>query len=172
VAGSHEDFLNKLTDHQLFFVTVLVAGSPHHVTLRVCWNLRSSGLLFTDVNYYHEVSATSWSLLQRSPTECCVLSGRGLCDELVPVQRSPTECGVSKIYVIVKPRKMRRPRPPRGCRAIGKKKTITTRRRVIPQKTADLINIAAEAWDQNNINIIWHNVLRLHKVIRLNSLFH
>ena len=44
------------------------------------------------------VSATSWSL----------------------VQRSPTECGVSK-SVIVKPRKMRRPRPPRGCRAIGKK---------------------------------------------------
>jgi hypothetical protein len=46
-----------------------------------------------------EVSATSWSL----------------------VQRSPTDCGVSKKCVIVKPRKMRRPRPPRGCRAIGKK---------------------------------------------------
>jgi hypothetical protein len=48
-----------------------------------------------------EVSATSWSL----------------------VQRSPTECGVSKKCVIVKPRKMRRPRPPRGCRAIEKKNT-------------------------------------------------
>jgi hypothetical protein len=46
-----------------------------------------------------EVSATGWFL----------------------VQRSPTECGVSKI-VIMKPRKMRRPRPPRGCRAIEKKK--------------------------------------------------
>jgi hypothetical protein len=45
-----------------------------------------------------EVSATSWSL----------------------VQRSPTECGVSE-SVIVKPRQMRRPRPPRGCRAIEKK---------------------------------------------------
>jgi hypothetical protein len=45
-----------------------------------------------------EVSATGWSL----------------------VQRSPTECGVSKKCVIVKPRKMRQPRPPRGCRAIGK----------------------------------------------------
>jgi hypothetical protein len=33
------------------------------------------------------------------------------------VQRSPTECGVSK-SVIVKPRTTRRPRPPRGCRAI------------------------------------------------------
>jgi hypothetical protein len=32
------------------------------------------------------------------------------------VQRSPTECGVSN-SVIVKPRKMRWPRPPRGCRA-------------------------------------------------------
>jgi hypothetical protein len=47
-----------------------------------------------------EVSATGWSL----------------------VQRSPTECGVSKKFVIVKARKMRRPRPPRGCRAIGRKK--------------------------------------------------
>jgi hypothetical protein len=46
-----------------------------------------------------EVSATGWSLVQRSPTECVV-----------------SEC------VIVKPRTMRRPRPPRGCRAIGKKK--------------------------------------------------
>jgi hypothetical protein len=44
-----------------------------------------------------EVSATSWSL----------------------VQRSPTGCGVSK-SVIVKPRKLRRPWPPRGCRAIKK----------------------------------------------------
>jgi hypothetical protein len=44
-----------------------------------------------------EVSATGWSL----------------------VQRSPTECGVSK-SMIVKPRKMRRPMPPRGCGAIGK----------------------------------------------------
>jgi hypothetical protein len=49
-----------------------------------------------------EVSATSWSL----------------------VQKSPTECGVSQMCVIVKPRKMRRPRPPRGCRAIGKKSIL------------------------------------------------
>jgi hypothetical protein len=44
-----------------------------------------------------EVSATSWSL----------------------VQRSPTECGVSEC-VIVKPRTVRWPRPPSGCRAIKK----------------------------------------------------
>jgi hypothetical protein len=30
--------------------------------------------------------------------ECCVLSGRGLCDELSLVQRSPTDCGAS-LYV-------------------------------------------------------------------------
>jgi hypothetical protein len=42
-----------------------------------------------------EVSATSWSL----------------------VQRSPTECGVS-ISVIVKRRTMTRPKSPRGCRDI------------------------------------------------------
>jgi hypothetical protein len=45
-----------------------------------------------------EVFATGWSL----------------------VQRSPTEFGVSKKCVIVKPRKMRRSRPPRSCRAIKK----------------------------------------------------
>jgi hypothetical protein len=45
-----------------------------------------------------EVSATGWSL----------------------VQRSPTDCGVSQ-NVIVKPRTMRQPRPPRGYRAIEKK---------------------------------------------------
>ena len=27
--------------------------------------------------------------------ECCVLSGRGLCDELIIIQRSPTECDAS-----------------------------------------------------------------------------
>jgi hypothetical protein len=47
-----------------------------------------------------EVSATGWSL----------------------VQRSPTECSVSKVCVIANPRKMRRPRSPRGCRAIGKER--------------------------------------------------
>jgi hypothetical protein len=47
-----------------------------------------------------EVSATGWSL----------------------VQRSPTDCGVSQKCVIVKPRKIGRPRPPRGCRAIEKRK--------------------------------------------------
>jgi hypothetical protein len=46
-----------------------------------------------------EVSVTGWSL----------------------VQRSPTECSVSKKCVIVKRRKMRQPRPPRGCQAIEKK---------------------------------------------------
>jgi hypothetical protein len=49
--------------------------------------------------------------------DCCVLSGRGPCDELFP---RPEES--YRVWcVIVKPRKMRRSRPPRGCRAIGKK---------------------------------------------------
>jgi hypothetical protein len=34
---------------------------------------------------------------------CRVLSGRGLCDELITVQRSPTNCGAS-FCVIKKPR--------------------------------------------------------------------
>jgi hypothetical protein len=52
--------------------------------------------------------------------ECCVLSGRGLCDGLVtrPEESYRMWCVYS---VIVKPRKMRRPRPPRGCRAIGER---------------------------------------------------
>jgi len=36
--------------------------------------------------------------------ECCVLSGRGLCDGLILVQESPTDCGES-LCVIKKPRK-------------------------------------------------------------------
>jgi hypothetical protein len=53
--------------------------------------------------------------------ECCVLSGREVsATGWSIVQRSPTECGVSK-SVIVKPRKTRMPSPPRGCRAIKKK---------------------------------------------------
>jgi len=28
--------------------------------------------------------------------DCCVLSGRGLCDGLITRQRSPTDCGVSE----------------------------------------------------------------------------
>jgi hypothetical protein len=55
--------------------------------------------------------------------ECCVLSGRGLCDELVPRRREVLPSVVC-LSVIVKPRTMRRPRPPRGCRAIGKKKKM------------------------------------------------
>jgi hypothetical protein len=52
-----------------------------------------------------EVCATGWSL----------------------VQGSPTDCGVSK-SVVMKRRKIRRPRPPRGCRAIEKKKEKNTQR--------------------------------------------
>jgi hypothetical protein len=49
---------------------------------------------------------------------CCQVEGSATSWSFV--QRSPTECGVSQ-SVIVKPRTMRRPRPPRGCRVIGKK---------------------------------------------------
>jgi hypothetical protein len=55
--------------------------------------------------------------------ECCVLSGRGLVTGWSLVQRSPTECGVSECD---REASMRRPRPPRGCRAIGKKKRVLT----------------------------------------------
>jgi hypothetical protein len=50
----------------------------------------------SDVCCQVEVSATSWSLVQRSPTECGVSKKR--------------DCEASK---------MMRPRPPRGCQAIG-----------------------------------------------------
>jgi hypothetical protein len=35
--------------------------------------------------------------------ECCVLSGRDLCDELIP--RPEESCGVSQMCVIMKPRR-------------------------------------------------------------------
>jgi hypothetical protein len=59
--------------------------------------------LVNDVCCQVEVSATSWSL----------------------AQRSPTECDVSKNCVIVKSRNMRQPRPPRGCQAIGEKNSLS-----------------------------------------------
>jgi hypothetical protein len=58
--------------------------------------------------------------------ECCVLSGRGLCDELVPrPEESYRLWCVSS--VIVKPRKMRRPRPPQGAVEPLKKKSLSRR---------------------------------------------
>jgi hypothetical protein len=42
--------------------------------------------------------------------ECCVLSSRGLCDDLSLVQRSPTEYDAS-LYVIYKPRECGGPGP-------------------------------------------------------------
>jgi hypothetical protein len=85
------------------FMPIPVAVRPkawvcgRSLTRIVGWNPMGHGCLHLWVLCV--VSASGWSL----------------------VQRSPTECGVSKKSVIVKPRKMRRPRPPRGCRAIGKK---------------------------------------------------
>jgi hypothetical protein len=52
--------------------------------------------------------------------ECCVLSGRGLCDELSPVQRSPTDCDAS-LCVIYKPQELGS-RDPRWIAATQKKK--------------------------------------------------
>jgi hypothetical protein len=56
--------------------------------------------------------------------ECCVLSGRGLCDGLVPRPEESYRVRCVWLSVIVKPRKLRRPRPPRGCRAIGGKTNL------------------------------------------------
>jgi hypothetical protein len=52
--------------------------------------------------------------------ECCVLSGRGLCDGLITRPEESYRVWCVQLSVIVKPRKMRRPRPPRGCSAIEK----------------------------------------------------
>jgi len=46
--------------------------------------------------------------------ECCVLSGRGLCDRLSLIQRIPTDCGAS-LCVIKKPREWGGQIPLRGC---------------------------------------------------------
>jgi hypothetical protein len=36
--------------------------------------------------------------------ECCVMSGEGLCDELVPRPEESYRCGVSQMCVTMKPR--------------------------------------------------------------------
>jgi hypothetical protein len=46
--------------------------------------------------------------------ECCVLSGRGVCDESITRPESPTECGVCEASTV------RRPWPTRGCLRHGK----------------------------------------------------
>jgi hypothetical protein len=56
--------------------------------------------------------------------QCCVLSGRGLCDGLSLVQRSPTECGVSECDREASI--MRRLWPTRGCCAMGGKNLVNS----------------------------------------------
>jgi hypothetical protein len=46
----------------------------------------------------------------------CMLSGRGLCDELITRPEGPTDSGAS-LCVITKPHETRRPYPALGCRA-------------------------------------------------------
>jgi hypothetical protein len=47
--------------------------------------------------------------------DCCVLSGRGLCNKLITRAEKPTECGVSECD---RETLIMRPRPARGCRAM------------------------------------------------------
>jgi hypothetical protein len=95
--------------------------------------------------------------------ECCVLSGRGLCDELVPRKKSPTECGVSKKCVIVKPRKMRRPRPRKGLSSHWKKRGNYRRFLGGPTRPQSVTPIIRRYKPQKKISsrcdLYWGNVL-------------
>jgi hypothetical protein len=53
--------------------------------------------------------------------ECCVLSGRGLCDGLVTRPEESYRGWCVRVWSWSLEKKMRRPRPPRSCWAIGKK---------------------------------------------------
>jgi hypothetical protein len=53
--------------------------------------------------------------------ECCVLSGRGLCDGLVTRPEESYRLWCVSNVCDREASIIRRPRPPRGCRAIGKK---------------------------------------------------
>jgi hypothetical protein len=57
--------------------------------------------------------------------ECCLLSGRGLCDELVPRPEESYRLWCVWVWWWSL-EKLRRPRPPRGCRAIEKKKWMSS----------------------------------------------
>jgi hypothetical protein len=63
--------------------------------------------------------------------ECCVLSGRGLCDGLVPRPKESYRvwCVSS---MIVKPRKMRRPRPQWAVEPLKKNSNSTSMYSVLP----------------------------------------
>ena len=57
--------------------------------------------------------------------ECCLLSGRGLCDELISRPEEPTDCGAS-LCVIYKPHE---------CGGPGPLGAVTPEKKVYVQKT-------------------------------------
>ena len=84
-----------------------------------CWDCgfeshRGHGCLLSAVCCQAEVSVTSWSPVQRRPTDCGgwspVQRRPTDCGGWSPVQRRPTDCGAS-LCVIYKPRERRGPGP-------------------------------------------------------------
>jgi hypothetical protein len=60
--------------------------------------------------------------------ECCVSSGRGLCDGLIIHSEEAYRLCECVIVCDLETSRMRRPRPELGCCATGKKSCITTER--------------------------------------------
>jgi hypothetical protein len=83
--------------------------------------------------------------------ECCVLSGRGLCVELVPRLEEVWSWSLWKT---------RRPRPPRGCRAIEKKNYITyspttvQNIRLVVVKLTCLIQVFCDATRRDAVSLV------------------
>jgi hypothetical protein len=112
--GLDEQRVNK----KLLLTQILVSNRPIRRSQWPC-GLRRGSAVAGLLGLWVRIPPGAWMFFS---CECCVLSGRGLCDGLVPrPEESYRMWCVSKNSVIVKPRKMRRSRPPRGGRATGKK---------------------------------------------------
>jgi hypothetical protein len=94
--------------------------------------------------------------------ECCLLSGRGLCDGLVTRPEESYRVWCVLKCVIAKSRKMRRPRPPRGCRAIGKQKEYfyfpTSQNKVwsIRVGVCMIVTISGKIHKSSSIHFVWY----------------
>jgi hypothetical protein len=92
--------------------------------------------------------------------ECCVLSGRGLCDELVHSSRVLPSVVCLKC-VIAKPRKMRRRRPPRGCGAIGKKEKMKVSSKF--RTVQIMVNLTDSTNIYSTVGLLGYTVMRYYE---------
>jgi hypothetical protein len=113
--------LSKFTKHMFIHYTIFIEGNFYCRSQWPCGLRRGSAAARLLGLWVRIAPGARMSVC----CECCVLSRRGLCDGLVTPPEESYQTWLCVKCVITKPRKMRRPMPPRGCRAIGKTKSAT-----------------------------------------------